>query len=236
MIEKETSAFEVLAESKSLRVIDAGREKRRSMIDVIDVLRSLPNFSESMEAVVRIMPFQLPSGQWTALVQVVCETQGFAVSLPSATHFLGARNPILGLERFEIPRLDGAKADAAGNLTLPDATIIHGARVVPTFVPPKLSPFQERIVVWTIRLFHPRKRCFRYLPNLRILHPLRRQARLGWLDYSTLPSLKLPSLKEIEYALKDIEELGDCSRQAIASALARAGMRPRSTRHSRKRI
>jgi len=206
------------------------------MADVIDVLQRLPNFSESREAVVRLAPLKLPSGQGTTLIQIVCEAQGFAVSLPSAGYFWGVRNPVLGLERFEILRLDGAKLDMAGNVALQRATIIHSVQVVPTFVPLKLTQTEERIIAWVIHRFHPRKRCFRYFPNPEIPHPLRRRAKLGGLDYGTLRSLELPSLKEIEYALKEMDGFGDCSRQTIASALAKSGMRPRRIRRSRKRI
>jgi hypothetical protein len=236
MLYENASGFTVLAESKSLRLIDAGRESRRSMADVIDVLRRLPNFSESMEAVVRATPLQLPSGHRTALIQIVCEAQGFAVSLPSAAYFRAIRNPSLGPERFEILRLDGAKVDMAGNVALQGATIIHGVQVVPTFVPPKLIQTEERIIAWVVRCFHPRKRCFRYLPNPGIPHPLRRRAKLGRLDYGTLHSLELPPLKKIECALKEMDGFGHCSRQTIASALAKSGMRPRGTRRSQKRI
>jgi len=236
MLYENASGFTVLAESNSMRLIDAGRESRRSMADVIDLLQRLPNFSESMEAVVRLTPLQLPSGQWTTLIQIVCGAQGLAVSLPSADHFWGVRNQTLGRERFEILRLDGAKLDMAGNVALQGATIIHGVQVVPTFVPPKLTQTEERIIAWVVRCFHPRKRCFRYLPNPGIPHPLRRRAKLGRLDYGTLHSLELPPLKKIESALKEMDGFGHCSRQTIASPLAKSGMRPRRTRRSRKRI
>jgi hypothetical protein len=202
------------------------------MADVIDVLRRLPNFAESFEAVVRVTPLHLPSGQRTALVQIVCETQGFAVSLPSAAYFRGIRNPSLGPERFEILRLEGAKVDMAGDVALQCATILHSVQVVPTFLPLKLTKTEERVVAWVIHRFHPRKRCFRYPPNPRIPRPLRRRAKLGALDYGTLQSLKLPPLKQIEYALRHMKGFGHCSRQTIASALAKSGMRSRRTRRS----
>jgi hypothetical protein len=236
MLYEDTSGFTVLAESNSLRLIDAGRESRRSMADVIDVLQRLPNFSESMEAVVRLTPLQLPSGQWTTLIQIVCEAQGFAVSLPSADYFWGVRNQTLGRERFEILGLDGAKLDMAGNVALQGATIIHGVQVVPTFVPPKLTQTEKRIIAWVVRCFHPRKRCFRYLPNPGIPHPLRRWAKLGRLDYGTLHSLELPPLKKSNVRSRKWTDSAIARRQTIASALAKSGMRPRRTRRSRKRI
>jgi hypothetical protein len=234
-LDDDSIGFEILAASESLRLIDAGRDSRRSIADAIDVLRNLPGFSEGMQATVMVRPLPLADGNRTGLIQLVCEAQGFAVSLHSAAHFRAIRTCAFDPEPFEIGLLDGARVDSAGNVTLTCGTHLHKVEVAPTFIPIELTPAEERIVVWTIRCFHPRKRCFRSLPNPRILRPLRRRTGAVWLDYGTLPSLTLPALKEIEYALKDMHGFGDCSRQPIANALARAGIRPRRTRRSRKR-
>jgi hypothetical protein len=226
--------MQVLAFTASLQLIDAGRTSRRTIADALDILRAHPRFSERMQAEVRVRPWQLPSGTWTASIQLVCATQGFAVSLPSSTHFYGIRSRAFGPERFEIARLHGAIVDADCNVTLQCGVHLHNVRVVPTFIPPKLTYDEERIVVWTIRHFHPRKRCFRYWPNVQVNRPLRVKGVGGRLDYSTLPALKLPSLKQIVNYLRDMPGFGNYSPQTIASALARSGMRPRRSRRRRK--
>jgi hypothetical protein len=109
MLGEDSNGFEILAESESLRLIDAGRENRRSIADAIDIFRNLPGFSESMQATVRAMPWQLPDGNWTALIQLICEAQGFVVSLPSAPQFRAIRNTAFGSEPFQIGRLEMAQ-------------------------------------------------------------------------------------------------------------------------------
>lgn len=223
--------MDLLVSSSSLRLVDAGRESRRTLADAIEVFRCQPRFTEEMRAQIRIGHLRLPWGKKTGLVQVICEEQGLAVSLPSCTRFYGTRTLGSCRQRFKISRLDGAIVDSECNVRLSDGTHLHNVEVLPTAIRIQDSHRERRIVALTIQFIGADDQCYR---------PLHEKALpdLKFLDYRTLPDLKLPPLRAIVGHIVTVDPtFSDRSRQTIANALRRSGMRlPRSRRRRRPRL
>jgi ParB/Sulfiredoxin domain len=210
-----------------LRFFD-GRATMRSIADGLEKLHELQTDLGDGPITIMISPLRLPTGEITSGIVLVAQRTSasvrWAIDLPSSAHFyatttLGAR------QRYDTTLLDGAIVDIDGNVRLTSDFHLHNVELVPTTLRPDLTKRQERILYLTIFALKAKDRCFRPV------HP----SLLGivGLDFSTLQSVKLPSLKDLTRQIA--KDMPNVTRHEIANALAVAGMRlPRSGRRANR--
>ena len=100
------------------------RIRRRTIADAIEVLHSIPDFTEQSRASVQVDPLPLASGEIVGLVKVQCNGPLpeviCVVQMPTSSRFRAVRKGSSHQESFDIFRLDGAAVDGAGNVKLAD--------------------------------------------------------------------------------------------------------------------
>ena len=210
------------------------RTNRRTVADAREVIREQLGSDYTGAAHFRITPFNLPSGEWTALVDIVFPELGYCVSLPSSSRFKARRETSQSREEFEILRLAGAEICPDGSVRLAESLHLRAVEVIPTVLPYELSKTEERIlahVIVSTKRFH----CFRWVrddlpPHLRDQVP-----DLCALDYSRLHTIPPRLLKQITAHIKEHDPDFAASPQKIADTLAKCGIRvpvrrPRSTK------
>ena len=213
------------------RLAEQDRVLRRTVVDAIEVLRSIPDIAEQSRAVIRVNPLGLPSGEVVGMVDVefdgplpemVC-----IVSLPTSGQFRAIRRGASQYECFDIFRLDGATVDGASNVRLADGTALRAVEMLPAHLPYESSALDLRIIRHTIALIRAKKRCYRHFrdglePQFRDMVP----KHLRFLDCSKLSGLNVPPLKVIEAYIADHDPtLQPLSQQKIVDALRKFGIR-----------
>ncbi len=200
------------------------RSQRRTIADVLEVLRQDAGFKATDRAEIWIGPLQLPSGEVTGVVSIFFESPNydktFIVSLPTSAEFRGKRLGHSEDEIFDIFQLDEATFDDSGNVRLRDGTHVRAVEVIPALLPYAVTETDWSIVHHTIAQIHAEQECYRYPINF-----LRRQDAL---DCSALPTLqgKIPLLKEIKGYIEEREPaLKRLSQQQISDTLCKFGMR-----------
>lgn len=209
-----------------MQLHDVDRSARRTIADAFEVLRNKLGFSENLRARIRTREMRLPTGELTALVQIVCQEIGWTVSLPTSAHFIGSHTMSTGPEKFGICRLDGATADSDGNVELSDGTYLHKVHMLPTMISSGLTEIEALIVHQVVAFVGAQDRCYRcveeaVLPDTKFL------------DFNALQRLELPTLNRIHRHIYERAEknpnLPRVSRQTVARVLNKCGMRlPRS--------
>jgi hypothetical protein len=213
-----SQATQVFNGPRSMRTLAGGLEK-------LDELQ--PNLGDRPISI-KTLPMRLPTGELTAIVALIgpetSDDARWAIALPSSAQFV-ATTTLGAPQRCDIALLNDATVDIRGNVSLTHDVHLHNVELVPTTPPRDLTMRQERILYLTIFFLKARARCFRPVdPSL---------PDVVALDYSTLSAVKLPSLKKLEWQIKEV--MPDTSRQEITNALAVAGMRrPRSGRHANR--
>ena len=205
----------------------SGRDTMRSLADGLEKLRELQPDLGERSITIKTTLLRLQTGQMTATVALIpprTTAIRWAIALPSCAQFL-ATTTLGSRQRYHIALLDNATVDIDGNVCLTNGVYLHNVDLVPTTLRPVLTKRQERILYLTIFALKAKDRCFRPLhPSL---------PDIVGLDYSTLSSVKMPSLKELERQIA--KDMPDATRCEIADALAIAGMRlPRSGRRAKR--
>jgi hypothetical protein len=211
------------------RLSEESRNSRRTVADVLEVLRESAGFTDADRATINIGLLQLPSGDIVGLVQIFFEAHDnekvFIVSLPTSAQFQAKRPGSSQRELFEIERLDGAVVDGAGNISLTDGVTLRAVEVVPARLPLEPSELDWRIIHQAISVLGEEGRCYRNLANglpapFRDMVPASRV-----LDCSTLSDLPVGMLKEIAYAIAGTPGFENVSHQKISDALKKFGIR-----------
>ena len=196
----------------------------RTIADALEKLRGFGGLPDNGQAHILTLPTRLPDGHRASFVAVAtcAGPLNVRIAMPMSAYFEAAET-YGERKRYDISELEQAVADSDGNIQLADGRFIHAVELVPIKLHRELTETELRIVSHTIRLHGAEDRCCRaiygeLLPNIR------------GLDFSVLPTIQLRGLKEIETYITARMGVG---RDAIAKALARAGMRqPRSGRYA----
>jgi hypothetical protein len=216
------------------------RGKRRTIADVLEVLRTNANFEQGDVAKVRIGMLRLPSDQSVGLVLVSFDStvhqKTFLVSLPTAVSFRARRESKAQPEEFEISRLDGATINSEGHVQLSDGTQIRGAEVIPTLLPYNITPLDWAIIRQTVAELGIEEEC-RYDPGQLVRRTWGANPFHGGIDCSKLSGRRAPLLKTIQARIEDDEpNFRTVSLQKIADTLRKFNMRvPTSRASSRAR-
>jgi hypothetical protein len=200
------------------------RTKRRTVADALEVVRQELGVDEIPGAEIKVGPIQLPSGEATAVVMVVCPDFDCWVSLPASGSFTALSGRSSQRHRLEISCLGGAKVGPDGSVVLTDGRWLRGVEMVPTYMPYALSPLEERVLRHVIE-FTKSYECFR---NLRDDLPQHLQPGIPdlWvLDYGRLHTIPRRLLKTIKAYIETHDPELRVSNQKIADALAKCGVR-----------
>lgn len=199
------------------------RPQRMSLADAIQALQKM-EVHEEAECRIVTQPWTAQDGTKTSLVQVRADDPSgrhYRVPMPSAHRFSAKTTWDVRIER-EISALDGARFDMDGNVTLANGLHLHALKLHPTALIFELTDQQKAILHLTIAYFKLERECYR---------PLDPEFSVLVLDYAALRCRPVRSLKALQ---RHVLQFGlNVSRQAIADALAAAGMRrPRSGKRS----
>lgn len=210
-----------------IRLDEEKRHARRTIADVVELLRRGAGFSGRDRAFVQSGSFHLPSGETVGVVQVIFEPfrsgTSFVVSLPTSRGFRAKRLNSLERDYYEISALDGAAIDLTGNVVLADHTTVFAVEVVPARLP--LAPTELDLRILHGTLMHiGATRCYR---DLRDDLPSDLAApEIRAIDFSRLSGLEVPSLDSIAaYLEAKHPALPVPSLQTISNALRKFGMR-----------
>jgi hypothetical protein len=200
------------------------RDQRRTVADALEVIRQELGIDEISGAEIKVGPFELPSGEVTAVVVVVWPDFDCFVSLPASCRFTALLERSSQRHRFEISFLDGAKVCPDGSVVPTDGRWLRGVEMVPTHMPYALSPVEERILRHMIELTMSYD-CYR---NLRKDLPPHLQPGIPdqWvLDHGRLHTVPRRPLKAIKAYIETHDPELRASNQKIADALAKCGVR-----------
>jgi len=205
-------------------LMEDSRDKRRTVADAVEVIRQEPEVEEMAGAEIRVSPFELPSGEATAVVAVVCPDFDCFVSLPASWWFTALSEKCSQRQRFEIPCLDDAKVGPDGSIVLTDGRRLRGVEMVPSHMPYAMSPVEQGIL-WHVIALTESYDCYR---NLRDDLPPHLQAgipELWVLDYGRLHIIPRCLLKVIKAHIEAHDPKLRVSTQKIADTLAKCGVR-----------
>ena len=207
-----------------VRLQEQRRTSRRTIADALEVVRQEFGLDDIGPAHVRIGPLRLPSGQCTALVDVVFSDLGCGVSLPTSSRFMARGGTSSRPEKFEISRLDRAEIWPDGSVLLADGTRLRAVEVVPTHLPYEPSKLDQEILAYVISLTkadYCRRSIREGLPE----HLQQMVPDIRVLDFSRVRMIKAPPLKVIRGYISDRDPDLRVSNQKIADALAMFGVR-----------
>jgi hypothetical protein len=200
------------------------RTSRRSIADALEAAWQDPAPGEVLRAQIRIGPMRLPSGEWTALVDIIFPDLACIVSLPTSARFRARSGTSSEHQEFEIFRLDGAEVASDGSILLVEGTRLRAVEVIPTHLPYKPSELEERILGHFIALtksYH----CYRSIRE-GLPEDLQHQVPdLRALDYGRLATIEARPLKVIRAFIEDHDPQLEVSNQKIADTLAMCGIR-----------
>jgi hypothetical protein len=201
------------------------RTSRRTVADALELVRQKLGVNEIARAEIRIGRFQLPSGQCTAMVQVLFPDLGCRVSLPSAARFRARSGMSSQHKLFEISRLDRAEVGSDGSVVLADRSRLRAVEVVPTHLPYEVSELEERVLRHVISLTKSYY-CYRSIQEGLPEHLQHQVPDLRALDYSRVRTIQqAPPLRVIQAFIEDNDPERKVSNQKIADALATFGVR-----------
>jgi hypothetical protein len=200
------------------------RTSRRTVADALDVVGQDLARNEVLRAQIRIGPMRLPSGEWTALVDIIFPDLACIVSLPTSARFRARSGTSSEHQEFEIFRLDGAEVASDGSILLVEGTRLRAVEVIPTHLPYKPSQLEERILRHLISLTNSYD-CYRSIREGLPEHLQRQVPDLRALDYSRVCRIQAPPLKVIRAYIEHHDPKLNFSNQKIADTLAMCGIR-----------
>jgi len=201
---------------------EAGRTRRRTAADAFEVVRQKLGVGEITRAEIRLAFFALPWGEWTAGVTVLFPDLGRYVALPASARF-SARTDLPQRQTFEIAVLEGAEICSDGSVLLKDGRRLRAVEVMPTPLH-RPSALDERILYYVIALTES-WRCCRSIREGVPEEYACSVPDISVLDYSYVPKIKAPLLKQIRGYIEQRDPQLRVSNQKIADALARCGVR-----------
>ena len=101
-----------------VRLRESRRMSRRMIADARNVVRQELGLDNIGPPRVTIGAFRLPSGQCSAVVDVVFSDLGCGVSLPTSSRFKARSGTSSQQKEFEISRLDSAEVRSDGSVVL----------------------------------------------------------------------------------------------------------------------
>ncbi len=226
------------------RLADHERDRRRSIRDALEVLRSIPEYSDQSRAKVRVTGLRLHPGddKPVGLVELEftcgsCDTI-YLVSLPTSEQFRARNEASLRSNDYAIADLDGAVVDGGGAVELRDGRRLHAVEMMPTCALSQPTELDWLIVHHTVSMIEGASvRCYRSLRDQDNLAPSIREMTpdLRFLDCNTIWDLKgVPGPKRIVHSLgKKYPDLEIPSPQKVSDALRKYSIRvpkPRSVR------
>jgi hypothetical protein len=206
------------------RLREEWRTKRRTVADVLDVVREVLGLADPPQGKISLGPLLLPSGEWTALVDVVFPDLDCIVTLPTSARFRGRSATNSQHQEFEISRLDRADVASDGSVRLVDGTPLRAVEVVPTHLPYEPSQLDRRILRHVISLTRS-EYCYRSIREGLPEHLQHQVPDVRALDFSRVLTIQPPPLKVIRGFIEDHDPDLKLSDQKIADALARFGIR-----------
>jgi hypothetical protein len=212
------------------RLSEENRNSRRTIADIIEVLRNEGGFCDDDRAQIRVGLGKLPSAEVVGVVQILfdrpSDDRGYVVSLPTSTHFR-ARSPNSSrCDRFDIQILDKATVDSTGNVLLADGSALCAVEVVPCRLPVTPSKLDWRIVHYTISLIKPEWPCYRSLRDDFSPEDQNTIPDLRLLDCGRLVGLTVPPVNVISLLIREKDPtLKKLSEQQIANTLRKFGIR-----------
>jgi hypothetical protein len=107
-----------------------------------------------------------PNGEHSAVVMVIGAQDkfGWGIAMPSAAKFR-AMDTLGRPHRYETSALNGAVADAHGNVDLPDGSYVHSVELEPTRLNHERTPVQKAILHHVIRYLKAEDDCYPYVDN-----------------------------------------------------------------------
>jgi hypothetical protein len=207
-----------------VRLQEESRTSRRAIADALEVVHQVFGFKETPRGEVRVNPLRLPSGDRTALVDVLFPELDCIVSLPTSAQFQARSEEDSRLNIFEIARLDGAEVGPGGSVVLIDGIQLRAVEVVPTHLPYKPSELEVQILRHVIALtksYH----CYRSIREGLPEDQEQQVPDVRALDYARICSIEPPPLKVIQGYIAENDPELKVSNQKIADALAMCGMR-----------
>ena len=222
------------SDAECRRVAEELRSQRRSIADVLDVVRTFPEFNDLARqapqrpiARVRVEQLQLPSGEWTALIDVIFSALCTIVSLPLASSFEACADGRPKRRRFPISDLDNAEISVDGTALLNDGT--HLADVIikrPTYLPYTWSDIDLQILRSVIAMTGSYRRCTRDLRRGVPRRFWRMLPAVRLIDYRAVRKIRRPPIKAItQYLRQHAPHLKNVSDQKIADGLGIFGIR-----------
>jgi hypothetical protein len=203
------------------RLQEERRTRRRTVADALDIVHQVLGLDETPQGQIRVTPLRLPSGQCTALVDVVFPDLECIVSLPTSARFRALSGTSSQRSVFEIFRLDGAEICPDRTVLLADGTRLRAVEVIPTHLPYEPSELEVQILRHVIDLTRSHH-CYRSIREGLPEHLQHLVPDLRALDYSRVHTIQAPPLKLIDF----VKEHGlMVSSQKIADALATFGVR-----------
>ena len=131
------------------RLAPDGHAARRTIADALEVLHTLPDFSDTSYARIRVQRLRLPSGDLVGLIQL--EFTGslpeaiYVISLPTAARFRAKWLGCAERRGGDIFALDQATVDGMGNVTLADGRLLQAVEIIPARLPMTPSELDWRI-------------------------------------------------------------------------------------------
>lgn len=225
------------------RLADDECDRRRTIADALEVLRSIPDYTERSRAEIRVTGLRLHSGEdkLVGLIELEftagsCDTI-YIVSLPTSEQFRARNEASLRSNDYAIADLDGAVVDGGGAVELRDGKRLHAVEMMPTCALSQPTELDWRIVHHTISMIEGASvRCYRSLRDQDNLAPSIREMTpdLRFLDCNAISDLIAPGPKRIAHSLgKKYPGLKIPSPQKVSDALRKFSIRvpkPRSVR------
>jgi hypothetical protein len=206
------------------RLLEERRTKRRTVADVLDVVRQVLGLEDPPQGKINLGPLLLPSGEWTSLVDVVFPDLDCIVTLPTSARFRARSATNSEHQEFEISRLDGADVASDGSVRLVNGTQLRTVEVVPTHLPYEPSELDRRILRHVISLTRS-EHCYRSIREGVPEHLQHQVPDVRALDFSRVLTIQAPPLKVIRGFIEEHDPDLKVSEQKIADALARFGVR-----------
>jgi hypothetical protein len=207
-----------------VRLQEERRTKRRSVADALDVVRQVRGLERPPRGEIGVGLMRLPSGEWTALVDIIFPDLACIVSLPTSARFRARSGTSSEHQEFEIFRLARAEVASDGSVLLVEGTRLRAVEVIPTHLPYEPSQLDNRILRHVISLTGS-NHCYRSIREGLPEHLQRQVPDLRALDYSRVRTIQAPPLKVIKAYIEDHDPTLRVSNQKIADTLAMYGIR-----------
>jgi hypothetical protein len=123
-----------------------GRRSMRSIADALEAFRNNGHLVHGSLVEIRTSPLPSLTHEAPSIVLVVCHhpsEEPWGVALPTSWEFTGRPHGTSTPETFEISRLDRAKVDEDGTVTLSDGTHLRAVDVVPAALPWELTELRS---------------------------------------------------------------------------------------------